>query len=579
MGDIVPFTKDGVGTIEYTKPIKEIQTAAGIFSFTYYTRADFETINPIYTLGLYTYEQVCANFMKGWKCVVYTDEETMMRMEQIMKYIEEKLFQNSKNERVKYYDKQSKEGLKKMDVDIAKGLQLWIDLLNSPNVVFAIVRWPQYSVKQDTSNVDDSLMRIFRFRAFTEFPDIPVFVRDADTIFVKDLWRLSTEAVKVETGKKEKYVYVDTYLFNKAMPYFVSNWESTMFEEQKKTGLPFLICSQSEYFRQWHTNRYTQIPSQGVYAGVVNSLGGISEFKDGSLWDETIAYVTKGIEMVNTIRGFQVSNKRTIYYIGKDEQLLIFVYIPILFERTFFYLLDFQHKNNLISTQINEITRKKTSILNNVRDIETKIKEIKTVIDKKKKGEVIEKSKPKQTGLHWIQQKPQVNYSVKSIEELEAQVESLDIRKKELEEIYEKIPYGFLHPELIHFVFQHPEFHEEIKKSFMNTIQALHDVHALQNKKVANENIPAVMNRIQKYNKIGKETHNYPGYITPFAHIEKAIQEKEFYKTHYRNIAKNYKNIEEAHSKWKEAKKTQTAGTRKRLSKRSKKQRTHKRKC
>jgi hypothetical protein len=312
MGDTVSFIPDGSGTIEYSRPISEIKKRQGIFSFSYYYPYEYEPsflrIKELYIAGLYVYLKICEKL--DWNMVIYTNKFTINILNEIMKeaetYKSEKNIKNINNIKLFNHNKA---------IIILK----WKEIMTSSFVSFGIVKWDEYTIGEA---VDDSIMRIFRFRAFTDFPEKIVFVRDADTLFPEDL-DIEEELIDL-----------------------LKDWEIALLQKQQESGKQFLIGTQLEYNRKWHKNRYTQMRSFGVYAGLVNSLGNIPHMD--SIWNQAIEYIRKGVKMkkYNLENGssfYQLENRSTFYYVGKDEQILIFVYLRNLIENTYFFLFDYLH--------------------------------------------------------------------------------------------------------------------------------------------------------------------------------------------------------------------------------------------
>jgi hypothetical protein len=115
-------------------------------------------------------------------------------------------------------------------------------------------------------------------------------------------------------------------------------WEKTFWDEMKK--LPpqtFQVASQPNYRAGWHVNLATGIKTNGCYAALTSTLGGIPQFKDGSLWKKCLEYLRANTKIVNGVANDM--NKPT--YIGKDEQLIIYVIVPALFPTVRFYYLEY----------------------------------------------------------------------------------------------------------------------------------------------------------------------------------------------------------------------------------------------
>lgn len=572
MGDTVPFTPEGNGTIEYTKSVDELNSQKGIFSFTYYTRSEIEKIDPVYVAGLYVYMKLC-EMLKYWMMVVYVDENTLQKMDQFVSQV------------VEYEAKLPTTKQELIIFNKASILQVWREIVSSPFVSFAIVRWPEYSPKNDMTYVDNSVMRLFRFRAFTEFPNIPVFVRDADTLFPKTV--MTTEYIKnPENSSKQLIIkgnFVQKSIVNKNILPHLFEWEIKMLTKQQKSGFPFLVGSQVDYFRKWHKNRFTQMKSHGVYAGLVNSLGGIPEFQDGSLWLSMIDYIRRGTEMVNTNHGRVISNNGSIYDIGKDEQVLSFVFVKRLLDKTYFYLYDYQNKEmSRLYPGMKEVEKIIENKMNERSTRESTIRKIKNSLESEKKEEKpsIKTMKVIPKGLQFLPKK--ANNELERYKKMSK--EELYTLLKEKEEEYEKYEKNVIDAYslqsinyfLVDFVFAHPEFHEELKTIFQQVFSTMSNIEIYKNKQQKGENVKNLEEKILSNSILLKLTANNKASYVFDVNKEKlrtAIQTPDFYKQEYKNYSKPaYVNTNTNNNS---TSSTQSAGTRKR---RSKKQRTHKRK-
>ncbi len=329
-------SNDTDGIVEYKRSIDEIKKESeGIFSFVYYYRG-YGNINPVYIYGLYIYMKICELLEKEgrfWNMILYTDENTLEKVDTFYSTFD---FTNKKHR-----------------PDIHESFLFWQEIKKSNHVTFAVVHWKEYSPKKNMLFVEDTVMRIFRFRAFVDFPEQIVFVRDADTLFME----------KIENGFPEEYIHL------------IKEWEMNVLEGQKKTGKPFLVGTSIHYGSDYHINRYTQMISQGAFAGFVNSLGNIPQFTNSSLWYEAIEYLRKGMKMVSPYGGttLVIENEGTKYEIGKDEQILIFVFIRELLEETYFYNLAYPSMSYNGNERRKELVKEFTKQKNN--------KELKYVLD------------------------------------------------------------------------------------------------------------------------------------------------------------------------------------------------------
>jgi hypothetical protein len=306
------------GSIIY-KGLDAAKTPAGIFSTAYYFRetdcltcTDFKgqdspwTKTDVYKTGLIQYLKVTEepNF-KDWKLVIYIDQHS----------IENPVFKNSNKNNAARIDKHNKE---------------WAEIEKHPNVVFGIVTWPEYAVgsKGDGKTIDNAIIRALRMKAFHDFPAIPVFIRDADTLF-------------------ENLVKSDTFL-NGDPPLYkkIAIWEWTLFQNLQKLFVessPYriLIASQPNYQRQWHVHPDTGVKTTGCYAAVTSTIGNVPEWTDGSLWRKCLAYFRKHCTVVQQGNDRKPNNLDKPTYIGKDEQLVSYVIIANILEKVYFYYLEY----------------------------------------------------------------------------------------------------------------------------------------------------------------------------------------------------------------------------------------------
>ena len=298
------------GTIQYK--FKGSAKPKGVFSSTYYFGRDFKgQDNPwakldVYKAGILDYLKVTeAPEFAGWVLVLYTDALSMERSDAI----DPSMFKTPPPPET-----------------MEKHKREWEQIKSHPNVVFAIVTWPEYAVGygDDTKTIDNAILRALRMKAFHDFPDVPVFIRDADTLF-ENLVRVGSIAADL------------------------TRWEATLWENLKKIFTPessyrILIASQPSYQRQWHVHPDTGVKTSGCYAAVTSCLGGMPEWADGSLWRKCLKYLRDHTKIVRHPSGERVpDNLGKPTYIGKDEQLLSYVVLMYAFERVYFYYLEYIH--------------------------------------------------------------------------------------------------------------------------------------------------------------------------------------------------------------------------------------------
>jgi hypothetical protein len=190
-------------------------------------------------------------------------------------------------------------------------------------ICLAIVQWEAKKEKQATQfeQIDTSFLRCARFRAFVDFHNKPVAVRDADTIYQK---------------------YYKDYT-----PKILREGEEAFWKNFMKLPHVFSCSTQKEYTNAFHTDVMCEKfhINPGTFAGFVNSKGNIPEWTDsGILWKDCIDY----IEARDHIRpeDKKVENSE-IYYIGKDEQILLFRVMPRLFDRIYFFNMEYTSKEEI----------------------------------------------------------------------------------------------------------------------------------------------------------------------------------------------------------------------------------------
>lgn len=284
----------------------------GIISTTYYFREtdcadckDFKgqdapwVKTDVYKVGLLHYLKLTeAPEFAGWKLVIYTDQLSL----------EKPTFRSNSAVNRARAEKHEKE---------------WAEIAKHPNAVFAEVHWPEYEVGKagDGKTIDNAVLRALRMKAFHDFADFPVFIRDADTLF--------ENIVKVRSMVPE-----------------LIRWEDTLRSEfkkiqEKEPKYQLIVASQPNYHRQWHVHPESGINTTGCYAAVTSSLGKIDEWADGSLWRKCLAYIRKYSQIVDNGGERQPNNIGKPTYIGKDEQLLSYVVLPAIFDKIYFYYLEY----------------------------------------------------------------------------------------------------------------------------------------------------------------------------------------------------------------------------------------------
>ena len=304
------------GSIEYQSNTP-IDKASGFFVTTYYFRdSDCTTCNDfkgqdspwvktdVYKVGILQYLGVTEQpEFKGWKLIIYLDQHSL----------ENPVFRtNVDTPRAKKHKEE------------------WEKIASHPNVVFGVVKWSEYSVgsKNDEKTIDNAILRALRMKAFTDFPDVPVFVRDADTLFENLIKGGGLETTLADFITK------------------LSLWEKTLWDSliplfADSSPYRILIASQPNYHRQWHVHPETGTNTTGCYAAITSSLGNIPEMSDGSIWRKCLAYIRQTCKVLQVGSNRNPNNLSKPTYIGKDEQLLSYVMMPIIFDKIYFYYFEY----------------------------------------------------------------------------------------------------------------------------------------------------------------------------------------------------------------------------------------------
>jgi len=243
-----------------------------------------------------------------------------------------------------------------------------------PKLIIAVVMWPYYA--EDDGGIEVSILRCMRYQAIELFEDKPVCIRDADTIFHTVL-----------------QYYEDHKKFKREICSLIRNWEleflqswipSYTAEEKKNHSLSppntrhitedIVLGTSTGYFTEWHLdipfpiafteaamkkykvkkmfseNKSTLLKytGKGLYAGFVNV--GRDKEHISKLWLHCLNYLVKRYYMVSLPSGERLIND---YYaesvvgspIGKDEKLLIFVFLPLAFSHIHFLYIEYPVSN------------------------------------------------------------------------------------------------------------------------------------------------------------------------------------------------------------------------------------------
>lgn len=271
------------GRILYTGSSPQDPTVKGVFAFSFYIHyADSATPDNPYIRGISMYLDAIeaeGSIFSGWKILLYADSFT---------------------------------------VSLLKDLSLRI--ATSPHVDLVIVTWPYYS--QTEGQVNGDVLRCIRLRSFFDFPKIPVFLRDADT-----LWAITD----YETGRKDLDIESETVL----------KWESTFYESARRYPSTFILGTSLAYRQGWHHNkRGKRFAPLGAFAGFQTSIPDVPCFQTNELWEQSVSYILS--QSQRTASGF--SNQDDPGKVGKDEQILTFLFVPACLRSIFFFEVDMYHR-------------------------------------------------------------------------------------------------------------------------------------------------------------------------------------------------------------------------------------------
>lgn len=292
--DILPIStslkEDSMnGSFQYLKNTRKNQAVKGIFAFSFYlipedihTYYDFTENIYLEGLGIYTYciERENSVF-KDWKVVIYTDISTY----ELLQTRAEK-----------------KPSLKSLF------------LLENPNVDYVIVDWPYYS--PDGKAVNGDVLRVMRLRAFFDFPTIPVFVRDADTIWSEG------------TSYRMRYIAIPKE--------GIYEWEENYYLNASKLPNTFFFGTSLHYKKPWHLES-----SLGAFAGLQSIIPTVPCFQSLDLWNQSIdTILSKSVREKKENKIVYSNKNKPQIRIGKDEQILLFIFLPACFQHIFFFELD-----------------------------------------------------------------------------------------------------------------------------------------------------------------------------------------------------------------------------------------------
>lgn len=319
------------GSIEYMASKEVLDSTEGFFSFTYYIPykpKDYFLPKIIYMKGIRSYlklidevnagavgagEGAQGGVFKNWKVIVYTDEYTYNRLKNFKnETVDEAGWLHGVGPSNDKFDKhvyQTRLGIIESEKENLKELQEGSEQLLQ-KAIFAVVKWPSHEYTNDKHDIHGPSLRPFRSRAPFDFPTKPIFIRDADTLFPKELeatfnpdkthWYFQNEDTKEFSQKK----------FNAYKEEFISNlykWEENVYKQlpiiEKIVPNPILIGAgyvldqqfpswKHFYKARWHSNELLRRDAPfGIFAGFITVSPGAEVYKTMDVWDDYIEYM------------------------------------------------------------------------------------------------------------------------------------------------------------------------------------------------------------------------------------------------------------------------------------------------
>ena len=304
----VPISTTQAGSFVYTKGFPADKSIRGVFSFTFYVRSPDDLQSNIYVRGISLYEKAIQrerSVFEGWRIIVYMDRLTHKIL---------------------------------TEVDL---------FVNNPIYECVIVEWPYYDPDPapGLGQINPDVLRCMRLRAFFDFSTVPVFLRDADTVWADTL------------ASYNKRLTVE--------PETVYQWEANYLEGASHFPNTLIFSTSLGYQRFWHANELEKRKAPlGAFAGLQSAMPVVPCFQDPDVWNEAMDYILKrsvrsekklnkneeietyvdGYRRVEVARKNDVvirySNELSRIRHGKDEQILLFVFLPRCLDHTFFFEFD-----------------------------------------------------------------------------------------------------------------------------------------------------------------------------------------------------------------------------------------------
>ncbi len=300
-------------SFEYIKKVSSAASIGGIFAFTFYFQdfgEDYNTseiidhmnYNP-YLEGLSLYAKAIErenSVFHNWRILLYINRYTYDKLKEAS--------ENSSEEKIKLHKNT-------------------YNPFTDTHTDLVIVDWPYYDLKSK-GLVDGYIMRCMRFRAFFDYSTIPVFVRDADTIFTTS----SIFKTTIRVNAEELY-----------------EWEKNFYHEAQKYPNTYIFGTGLGSKAPWHRNFLKGIEAPvGAYAGFQSVIPSVPCFQTEDLWQRCVGYIhahsyriEKNGQISLSAENVVLNNgTRRSVKVGKDEQLLLFVILPQCIQHIFFFDLD-----------------------------------------------------------------------------------------------------------------------------------------------------------------------------------------------------------------------------------------------
>lgn len=318
----------GAPSFDYIKKVSSAANIGGVFAFSLYFRDFGEDYNiseiidhmnySPYLEGLSLYAKAIEkeeSVFSNWRIILY-----------INRYTYDKIKEASENS-IQFNELYN---IKNLEIPIQEKIEIHKDTYNpltDKNTDLVIVDWPYYDLKSN-GLVDGYVMRCMRFRAFFDYPTIPVFVRDADTLFATS----SIFKTTIRMDARELY-----------------EWEKNFYLEAQKYPNTYIFGTGLGSKAPWHRNFLEGIEAPvGAYAGFQSVIPTVPCFQTEDLWQRCINYIQAHSHRVKKNGKISLSAENVInnngnthsIKVGKDEQLLLFVILPQCIQHVFFFDLD-----------------------------------------------------------------------------------------------------------------------------------------------------------------------------------------------------------------------------------------------